>query len=130
MSTTTRPPRRQLRRPGAPRRTAHKVKVTADQEAELTRRAAARNVTVSRFLVESALRDEPPPTVVDAVTAEAMAELFGLTRLLSRVSTNVNQIARATNATGELQATTVTALDAITRVCRRIEVWIAAAGGR
>lgn len=106
----------------------HKVKVTSTQELELRHRAAEQNVTVSRLMVEAALRDEPVPTEVDPVTREAMAELFGLSRLLGKMSTNLNQIARATNATGEVQAATVTAADATRRVAGRIDEWIARGG--
>jgi hypothetical protein len=128
MNGWTRPPRRQIRRPGMPRTIVHKVKVTSAQELELRHRAAEQDVTVSRLMVEAALRDEPAPVEVDPVTRQAMAELFGLSRLLGKMSTNLNQIARAANATGEVQAATVTAADATKRVAGRIDEWIARGG--
>lgn len=50
-----------------------------------------------------------------------MAELFALHRLLAAVSNNVNQMARATNATGEVQAEMSATLDAVRRTAVRID---------
>ena len=50
-----------------------------------------------------------------------MAELFALHRLLAAVSNNVNQIAKATNATGEIQAELVETMRAVRRVAERID---------
>ena len=80
----------------------HKVKVSAEEEGILARLAAAQHVTIPRLLVESAIASEhagETPTE----RRNAIAELFALHRLLAAVSNNVNQIARATNATGEVQ---------------------------
>lgn len=80
----------------------HKVKVSAEEEGSLARLAAAQHVTIPRLLVESAIASEhagETPTE----RRNAIAELFALHRLLAAVSNNVNQIARATNATGEVQ---------------------------
>ena len=80
----------------------HKVKVSAEEEGILARLAAAQHVTIPRLLVESAIASEhagETPTE----RRNAIAELFALHRLLAAVSYNVNQIARATNATGEVQ---------------------------
>jgi hypothetical protein len=109
---------RQERRPGSPRAVVHKVKVTAEQEQQLTARADERGITVSRLLVESALAGGSEAAKTKAVLA---GELFGISRLLGRLGVNVNQIARATNATRRTQPETAAALDATVRVCHRIE---------
>ena len=91
---------RQIRRPGSPRATRHVVKVTAEQEARLVARASEAGWTVSRLLVESALAGG-----ADAATARAelAGEMFRVVRMLGKIGVNINQLARATNATGEVQ---------------------------
>lgn len=109
---------RQERKPGRPRPFVHKVKVTPEQEERLILRAAERRITVARLLVESALAGG-----ADAAKAksELAGELFRISRLLGKVGVNINQIARATNATLEAQRETDGALQAVGRVCTRIE---------
>ncbi len=97
------------RRANAPvaRQHVHKVKVTPEEEGQLLRLAEAQNVTVPRLLVESTLAVDVGETATQR--REAMANLFALYRLLGAISNNVNQMAKATNATGavhvEMQAT-------------------------
>ena len=97
----------------------HEVKVTPEEEGMLLRIAEAQHVTIPRLLVESALASEAPETSTER--KQAMAELFTLHRLLASISNNVNQMARATNATGtrppELEAT----LAAVRRTAERID---------
>jgi len=109
---------RQERRPGSPRPFVHKVKVTPEQEQRLVLRAGERRITVARLLVESGLAGG-----ADAAKAKAelAGELFRVSRLLGKIGVNVNQIARATNATLEGQPELVGALAAVGRVCARIE---------
>ncbi len=109
---------RQERKPGSPRPFVHKVKVTPEQEERLILRAAERRITVARLLVESGLAGG-----ADAAKAksELAGELFRISRLLGKVGVNINQIARATNASLEAQPETGGALQAVGRVCARIE---------
>jgi hypothetical protein len=94
------------------------VKVTAAQEARLVELAAARGFTVARLLVEATLAGGAPAAARNAALVD---ELLAIGRLLGRVGVNVNQIARVTNATGEQQPATEVALDAVVRVCARLE---------
>lgn len=98
------------------------VRVTAEQEQRLSERAAARRITIPRLLVEAALTGQTTSgrVVVDPISQELAAELFGVNRLLDRVSVNVNQLAKVANATGEIQPGTGTALEAIVRVSERL----------
>jgi hypothetical protein len=48
-------------------------------------------------------------------------ELLMVSRALGRVGVNINQIARATNATGEVQPGAQPALTAVVRVCERLD---------
>lgn len=113
--------RRQLRRPGSPRMISHKVKVNADQEARLEATAAERGITISRLLVESALAGGADAAATKAALA---GEMFRLARMLGQVGHNVNQLAKVTNATGELQPATGSALDALTRTIDRLHVFL------
>ena len=108
---------RQVRKPGSPRTIVHKVKVTEDQEYRLVVKAAERDITVSRLLVESALAGGSEAA---KTRAELIGELFRITRLLGKVSVNINQIARATNATLEKQPDTGPAIVALGGVCDRL----------
>ena len=97
----------------------HEVKVSPEEEGMLLRLAEAQHVTIPRLLVESALASATSETPTER--RNAMAELFALHRLLAAVSNNVNQIAKATNATGELQPETVTTLAKVREVAERID---------
>lgn len=101
------------------RRFEHKVKVTAEEEGVLLRLAEAQHVTVPRLLVEAALSvgsGETPTSRRDAVI-----NLFRLYRLLASISNNLNQIAKATNATGEVHDELVETLRAVRRTAGRID---------
>ncbi len=81
-------------------------------------RAAAAHVTVPRLLVEAAL-SETGETATDR--SELRAEFFHARRLLAAVSNNLNQIAKATNATGEVQADLESTLHAVRAVAERLD---------
>lgn len=121
--------RRQVRRPGSPRPKSHRVRVTAEQEAQLQRRAAEQRLTVARLLVESALAHEPARQA-DPMSRELAAEFFGLVRLLVGISTNVNQLAAVANTTGTFPpAELVAVADAVKRATKRVEVVASELGG-
>lgn len=101
------------------RQHAHKVLVTPEEEGVLARLAAEQRVTIPRLLVESTLATAAGETVTER--RNAMAELFALHRLLAAVSNNVNQIAKATNATGEWQKETGLVLSKVRQVAGRID---------
>jgi hypothetical protein len=111
--------RQRQRRANVPggRRHYHRVGVTPEEEALLLQRAAAARVTVPRLLVESALAAQGE-TATDR--ASHLTELFHARRLLAAVSNNLNQIARATNATGELQDELGETLRAVQLVAARV----------
>lgn len=97
----------------------HEVKVTPEEEGVLLRLAGEQRVTIPRLLVESALAADAGETATER--RNTIVRLFELHRLLAAVSNNVNQIAKATNATGELQAETVETLRAVRRTAERID---------
>ena len=83
------------------REKSYRVYVTADEDAQLRARAVVADVTVPRFLFESAM-DANIETSTDR--KKAIAELFALTRLMATVSNNVNQLARYANTEGRFPA--------------------------
>jgi len=94
------------------------VKVTPEEEALLLVRAEEQRVSIPRLLVESALS---PQGETPTQRRELLAELFRLNRLVGSIANNVNQIAKATNATGELQPETSATFAAVRRVSGRID---------
>lgn len=104
------------------RRFEHKVKVTSEEEDLLLGLAQAQRVTVPRLLVESALAAGSSQTPTER--RDAIAELFRVHRLLAAISNNVNQMAKATNATGEVQDELVVTLRAVRRTAERIDAAI------
>lgn len=108
---------RQDREPGRPREIRHVVKVHAETERRLVLKAAERDVSVARLLVESALAGG-----ADAARAKAelAGELYRVTRAVGKIGVNVNQIARATNASREAQAETAEAMREVQELCARL----------
>lgn len=118
----SRPPRRfrRERRENVPggRAGRHVVKVTPEEESELLRRAQEARITVARLMVESALSDSGE-TATDR--RDLAAELFSAFRLLSAISININQMAKATNATGDIPPAELNgALVSVRRLADRI----------
>lgn len=109
---------RQVRMPGAPRPVRHVVRVTAEQETALVAAAEDRGISVPRLMVEAALAGDAEAA---RVKAELAGELFRVTRSIGKVGVNINQIARATNATFEVQPETAEAIAAHGRVMVRLE---------
>lgn len=97
----------------------HNVRTSPEEEGSLQRLARAADMSVPRYLVESGLAVETGETVTERRIA--IVKLFELHRLLAAVSNNVNQIAKATNATGQRQAETDATLAAVRRVAERID---------
>lgn len=93
--------------------------MTPEEEALLLQLALEQQVTVPRLLVESALATSAGETPSER--RNAMVELFGIHRLLAAVSNNVNQIAKATNATGEVHEDLVQTLRAVRRTAQRVD---------
>lgn len=97
----------------------HKVRVSPEEEGALARLAEAQDVTVPRLLVEAALSTDRGESPTER--KQAIVELFKLHRLLAAISNNVNQMARATNATGEVQDELSATLEAVRRTAVRID---------
>lgn len=111
---------RRARRENVPggRQHRHVVKVSPEEEALLLAKAAAQGVTIPRLLVESAMAGGGETA---SQRRQLLAELFAVHRLLGSIANNVNQIAKATNATLEPQDETGATFAAVRRVAARID---------
>lgn len=117
-----RPSARRRRRVEGGRRHRHEVRVTPEEEGQLLALALRYRVSVPKLLIDSALADGATNAAANAsVRDELLAELFKAYRVLAGVATNVNQMAKATNATGEVQAEMSATLAAVRRTAERID---------
>ncbi len=108
---------RQSNVPGG-RQIAHKVKVTPEQERRLQERAHDAWVSVPRLMVEEALADQIGQTAT--ARHDLAVEFFGAYRLLASITSNVNQIAGATDAVGEQQEEFAATFAAVRRTGQRV----------
>ncbi|WP_052063003.1 plasmid mobilization relaxosome protein MobC [Rhodococcoides fascians] len=85
---------------------AHQVMASAEEEAAIQARARVLGVTVPRLLLEAALTPTAgsvtglPP----ADKLEITDRMYGLSVSVRQVGRNINQIAKATNATGAVDS--------------------------
>jgi len=132
-SASDRKPARRRRVQGG-RQHRHVVRVTPEEEARLLLLAGQYKVSVAKLLVDSALAAGTPsaqtPQTPQAPAAGAgggvvdravAVELFAAVRQLAGVATNVNQIARKANTTGEVAAETPATLVAVRDCAASIE---------
>ena len=105
----------------------HVVRVTPEEEARLLLVAGEFKVSVAKLLVDSALAAGAPGNAggttpaVPVVDRAVAVELFAAVRQLAGVATNVNQIARKANTTGEVAAETPGTLVAVRECAAQIE---------
>ena len=113
---------RRRRRVEGGRQHRHVVRVTPEEEARLLALALKYHVSVPKLLVDSALAGGAGAAATRSLARdEILIELFGAHRLLAGVANNVNQIAKATNATGEVQEATTVTLAKVREVAMRID---------
>ncbi|NDU78749.1 plasmid mobilization relaxosome protein MobC, partial [Actinomadura sp. DSM 109109] len=93
-------------------------RVSESEEAALKVKAASYGISVARLLVESALSVEGESR---ADRQALVQELSQIRTLLSRVSSNVNQIARHANATSSFPEDAGAAVEAMRRLMVRID---------
>lgn len=110
------------RRVDGGRRHRHVVRVTPDEEGQLLALALRYHVSVPKLLVDSALAGGSGTAATNAsVRTELLTELFGVHRALGAVGNNLNQLARAANATGELGEELLHTLAAVRRQLTRVD---------
>ncbi len=93
----------------------HVVKLTTEQELAAQARAKVSGVTVARLLADSALAQQRA-----LIAHEDLAQLFALTNHVAAVGRNLNQLAKAANATGELEPETAAAIESVMRLFDRL----------
>ncbi|MGW4718810.1 plasmid mobilization protein [Nocardia sp. NPDC004260] len=91
--------RRTANNPGGPRTHRVDVKLTPEEKTELLELAAIADVTPARLLREAVFAAEIP--VSPDEFRELVHELFRVQNALRSIGTNLNQIAKAVNATHE-----------------------------
>lgn len=106
------------------RRHAHRVRVTPEEEAALLARAGRLGFTVPRLMIEAALAegDGSLESVQreEGLRREVLSELFRARRTLGVSASNLNQIARVANATGEVDPSVPHAVAHLRRVSDRL----------
>ncbi|GAB2868601.1 hypothetical protein GCM10022221_81970 [Actinocorallia aurea] len=114
--------RRLERHPGG-RKHAVKVLLSDEERAELVERAEEARLSVPRLLVESALAGGRRTA---SERRGLVAEFLAVRRLVAAIGNNVNQLARAANATNRTPAELPVVLDALKRVLDRLDGTVAA----
>ncbi len=97
----------------------HNVRTSVEEEGALQRLSLAAGMTVPRYLVESGLAMESGETITDR--RSTITKLYELHRLLAAISNNVNQMAKATNATRETHPELFSTLAAVRKTAMRID---------
>ena len=93
-------------------------RVSMAEEAALKVRAQRCGISVARLVVESALSKEGESHTDRQALIQELAQVR---TLLSRVSSNINQIARHANATGEFPADAAASVAAMRQLMLRID---------
>lgn len=120
---------RRLTRAAGGRRHVITVKVDDDEFERISERAAAEGVSRQRVLVEAALADvgdDGLPAMTTTQYRAMLREFFAARRQVGGMAINLNQLARAANATGQPPDDLAAALAAIERTLARLDESVAA----
>ena len=104
---------------GGGRKVVRQLKLSVVQDTALRVHADELGVSVQRLLVESTLSAFAGETVTER--RDLLTALFQLQRGLAAVGNNINQIARAANATGEIQSELHASLEHLRATVARID---------
>jgi hypothetical protein len=117
-----------LRRTASGRHRVITVRVTDTEYDAITARAAVLGISRQRLMVEAATAPRPaggPLYGVPASERNALTiELLGVRRLIAGLANNLNQLARAANATGAVPAELPPAAAATTRTLHRLDATV------
>lgn len=128
--------RRRTRLVGGRKSATVGVRCTADELADLRSRAGREGLSVPAYLMAAATGrrvipgrelERPAPVGGAAVSsAEELrtvaGELMAVRRIVIGLATNINQIAKVANSTGQVPAETGPALGAVERALNRVDV--------
>lgn len=121
----TAPRQARRRRVDGGRQHRHVVRVTPEEEGQLLALALQYHVSVPKLLVDAALAGGATTAAANAsVRHEVIAQMFATHRLLAGIANNVNQMAKATNATGEVQQSMVVTLAKVREVADHIDGFV------
>lgn len=104
---------------GGGRKVIRQLKLSVAQDTALRVHADELGVSVQRLLVESTLSAFQGETVTER--RDLLTALFQLQRGLAAAGNNINQIARAANATGEIQGELHASLEHLRATVARID---------
>lgn len=91
--------------------------------------AAPRGIGVVKLLMDSALNGGADAAAEKAaVREELMPALFQTRRLLAGIANNVNQLAKASNATGVMPPETAATMEAVRRTASNIDTLLVEIG--
>ncbi|GAA3221145.1 plasmid mobilization protein [Actinocorallia longicatena] len=107
--------RRRARRVGGRKHSYH-VRLTDEENAIVCAKAEAAGVSVPWLLAETTL--DPRQGVAERKAL--IDELLALRRLVGRIGTNINQLARIANGTGKVPAEAFAAITAANAATKRI----------
>lgn len=99
------------------------VKLTVEQDLALQVMAKEIDISVPRLLVESTLAQSRGETAAER--RELITALFMVQRSVAAVGNNLNQIARAANATGEVDASLGAVIEHISGSMKNLDEAIA-----
>lgn len=103
----------------------HVVRVTPEEEGRLLGLALEYHVSVPKLLVDSALAGGADAAAMNAsARKELLVQLFSAHRLLAGIANNVNQMAKATNATGAVEAGMVVTLQRVRELADQIDAFV------
>jgi uncharacterized protein (DUF1778 family) len=103
-----------------------KVRLTTEERAILVASAAEAQLSVQRFLLESAHPSRKPMKPATRPNTALMEELASIRRLVSNLANNMNQIARRLNAGGRPDGRIPPVIDAAGRAISRLDRALAA----
>ncbi|MEV4649038.1 hypothetical protein [Saccharopolyspora sp. NPDC049357] len=116
--------RRRVRHDGG-RKKPIKVLVNDDEYEQLSARAAACGLTVPSYLVLSGMQSlaagADGPSMSPAQARALVAELYAVKRILRGSSTNLNQLTKSANATGEIPSEAWRHAERIARMEQRLD---------
>lgn len=116
--------RRRIRHDGG-RQKQIKVLVNEDEREQLAARAAATNLSLPSYLVLAGMQSPASgasgPSMSLPQVRAWVAELYAIKRILRGSSTNLNQLARAANASGEPQPEAQHHAERIARMEQRLD---------
>ncbi|WP_085945743.1 plasmid mobilization relaxosome protein MobC [Actinopolyspora halophila] len=122
---------RRRQRDGVPRPNRITVRLSDTEWETIAARAAVQQQAMSAYIAERSQEPLQPPGeasggggLTPAQLRGLTAELYALKRILDNAGNNLNQLTKAANATGEVQAEALHHADRISRTLPRLDAFV------